>query len=65
MFRGSRPGVEDRSFGIGPEIKYANPKWNLGLDFRYERQFAVKGKTQCDVFVVSISWLKFFPLPGK
>jgi hypothetical protein len=58
-------GVLDRSFGIGPEFKYAEPKWHMGFDFHYEHQFGVEAKTQGDAFVVGISWLNFFPPPHK
>jgi hypothetical protein len=54
-------GALDRSFGIGPEFKYANPVKHFAFDFRYERQFAVQSKTQGDVFAIGISWLNFFP----
>jgi hypothetical protein len=57
-------GSLDRSFGIGPEFKYAEPKWHMGFDFRYIRQFGVQAKTQGDVFVIGITWLNFFPPPA-
>ena len=44
--------ITDRSFGIGPEIKYTNIIWRLGFDFRYEAQFGVEAKTSGNVFVI-------------
>lgn len=50
----------DRSFGIGPEFKYTNPMKHFGIDFRYERQFAVQSKTQGNVYVVGLTWVNIF-----
>ena len=58
-------GILDRSFGIGPEWKYTNLNWHLGLDFRYEQQFGVEAKTSGPVFVIGITYLKLAPPPHK
>jgi hypothetical protein len=58
-------GVTDRSFGIGPEWKYTNLKWNLGFDFRYEAQFGVQAKTSGNVFVIQITYLDLLPPKHK
>ena len=50
----------DRSFGLGPEFKYINPKRHFGFNLRYERQFAVESKTQGNVFVAGITWINIF-----
>jgi hypothetical protein len=58
-------GITDRSFGIGPEWKYTNLKWQLGFDFRFEQQFEVQAKTSGKIFVVGITYLKLAPPPPK
>lgn len=50
----------DRSFGVGPEFKYVDPRKHFGFDFRYEKQFAVQSKTQGDVFVAGVTWVNVF-----
>lgn len=50
----------DRSFGLGPELKYTNPQKHFAFDFRYEKQFAVQSKTQGDVFVIALTWVDVF-----
>jgi hypothetical protein len=53
----------DRSFGIGPEFKYTNPMKHFSIDFRYEKQFGVRAKTQGDVYVIGLTWLNIFLPP--
>lgn len=50
----------DRSFGVGPEFKYTDPKRHFALNLRYERQFAVQSKTQGNVFVAGVTWVNMF-----
>jgi hypothetical protein len=49
--------ARDHSFGVGPEFKYINPAKHFAFDLRYERQFAVKSKTEGDVFVAGVTWV--------
>jgi hypothetical protein len=56
-------GITDRSFGIGPEIKYTNINRHLSFDFRYEYQFGVEAKTSGNVFVATITFLNLLPPP--
>ncbi len=50
----------DRSYGLGPEFKYVNPRKHFSFDLRYEHQFAVESKTQGDVYVAGVTWVDIF-----
>jgi hypothetical protein len=52
--------ARDRSFGFGPEFKFANPAKHFAFDLRYEHQFGVESKTQGDVFVAGVTWVNVF-----
>jgi hypothetical protein len=54
-------GALDRSFGIGPELKYTDIKHRMAFDVRYETQFGVQTKTSGNVLVIGITYLNFFP----
>lgn len=54
----------DRSFGTGPDFKYTDPMKHFSFDFRYEKQYGVRAKTQGDVYVIGLTWLNvFLPSP--
>jgi hypothetical protein len=58
-------GVIDRSFAVGPELKFTNPFIHLGFDFRYEQQFSVQARTSGKIFVFGITFLDLLHPPPK
>jgi hypothetical protein len=53
-------GDLDRSFGLGPEVKYTNLKHHVAFDARYEPQFGVQSRTSGNTVSFTLTYLNMF-----